>query len=177
MKANFLDSPGRAFALMALAVVTCASLAKGQAAAEYSLGLSNVGGGMASFGNTLGQAMSGSMGKLSTDLKDEMRMSPAQAMKENRLALEKEAKEGGGTLHFASEPSDAAVFIDGRLVAKTPAVVKVPEGKHSIKISRPDREGWTKQIAVNKGQDLGLNAKLINPNPSAITISFADSKN
>jgi hypothetical protein len=83
-------------------------------------------------------------------------------MKENRAAFAKEAGEGGGTLRFASDPSGAAVFVHGRLVARTPTEIKVPQGKHAIKITRPDRDQWFEQATVAKGQTADSGSLAIN---------------
>jgi PEGA domain len=174
LKPHSPSSVFRTLAATVLTVAVCASIARAQAAAEYTLGASKAATSAAGVGNAMNRSVSKATGKLSDNLKSQVRESPKQVMKENREKFEKEAAEGGGALRFTSEPSDAAVFIDGRLVARTPAEVKVPEGRHSIRMTRPDRDKWTEQVTLGKGQDLDVSAKLVNTNPSVITLSFAD---
>ncbi len=176
MRQNF---PGRVFrtlAATALATGLCVSLVKAQAAAEYTLGFSKSAAGAVGFGNTMSRSMSKAANELSDKLKTRIHESPAQVMKENRAAFAKEAGAGGGTLRFASDPSDAAVFVDGRLVARTPAEITVPQGKHAIEVARPDRNQWFEQATVAKGQTVDVSAKLVNPYPSIITLSFGGTK-
>jgi hypothetical protein len=125
---------------------------KAQAAAEYTMGVSKSAAGAVEFGNTKGRSISKAAGELSDKLERQIHESPAQVTKENRAAFAKGAGEGGGTLRFASDPSDAAVFVDGHLVAQTPAEIKVPQGKHAIRITRPDSDQWFGQATVAKGQ-------------------------
>jgi hypothetical protein len=153
-----------------------APLIKAQAAGEYGVGVSKSVAGAVSAGNTMRGSTSKAAGTTSEKLQAETRESAAEVMKENRAALAKEAGESGGTLRLASEPSDAAVFVDGRLVARTPAEVKVPPGKHQIEITRPDRQRWSEQSSVAKGQTVNINGKLVSLYPSVITLDFKDSK-
>ena len=137
-------------------------------------GFSRSAAGAVGFGNTLSRRMSKAAEELSVKLKTQIHKTPAQVMKENRTAFAKKAGVGGGTLRFASDPSDAAVFVDGRLVARTPAEITVPQGKHAIEVTQPDRDQWFEQATVAKGQTVDINAKLVNPYPSIITLSFND---
>jgi hypothetical protein len=176
MRQNF---PGRVFRSLAATVLAtglCVPLVKAQAASEYTMGVSKSAVGAAGVGNTMSCSMSKAADELSDKLKTRIHESPAQVMKENRAAFAREAGEGGGTLRFASDPSDAAVFVDGHLVARTPVEIKVPQGKHAIKITRPDRDEWFEQATVAKGQTVDIRAKLVNPYPSVITLSFKDTK-
>jgi archaellum component FlaG (FlaF/FlaG flagellin family) len=176
MRQNF---PGRVFRTLAATVLAtglCVLLVKAQAAGEYTMGVSKSVVGAAGAGNTMSRSMAKAADELSDGLQTRIYESPAQVMKENRAAFAKEAGGGGGTLRLASDPSDAAVFVDGRLVARTPAEIKVPQGKHAIKITRPDRDQWVEQATVPKGQTMDIKAKLVNPYPSVITLSFKDTK-
>ena len=171
--------PGRVFrtlAATAFATGLCVPLVKAQAAAEYTMGVSKSAVGAGGVGNTMSRRMSKAVNELSDKLQTQIYKSPAQVMKENSAAFEKEAGKEGGTLRFVSDPSDAAVFVDGHLVARTPVEIKVPQGKHAIKITRPDRDEWFEQATVAKGQTVDIRAKLVNPYPSVITLSFKDTK-
>ena len=153
-----------------------APLLKAQAAAEYAVGVTKSAAGAVAAGNTMSRSMSKASGTISAKLQAATRESAAEVMKENRAALAKEAGESGGTLRLASDPSDAAIYVDGRLVARTPAEVKLPPGKHQIEITRPDRERWLEQATVVKGQTVNLSGKLENLYPSVITLDFKNNK-
>ena len=173
--------PGCTFRTLAATVLVaglCVPVVKAQAAAEYSVGVSkSAAAGAAGLGN-MGRSLSNAFNQISDKLKTQIPegASPAQVMQENRTALAKEAGEGGGTLRFVSSPSDAAVYVDGRLVARTPTEFKVPQGKHEIKITRSDRDQWIEQATVAKGQTVDVHAKLPNLYPSVVTLSFKDTK-
>jgi hypothetical protein len=162
--------------LVAVAISPGALQLRAQAAAEYTLGTSKVATGAAGFGNIMNRSFSKATGKISDNLKISAHQSPARVMQENRSALEKLASDGGGTLHVTSDPDDAAVFVDGHLVARTPTEIKIPAGHHSIMVTRPDRDQWTKHITVAKDQSIEIMAKLVNTNPSVITLDFSDAK-
>jgi hypothetical protein len=66
--------------------------------------------------------------------------------------------------------------VDGLLVARTPAEITVPQGKHAIEVTRPARDQWFEQATVAKGLTVDINAKLVNPYRSIITLSFDDTK-
>jgi hypothetical protein len=153
-----------------------APLIRAQAAAEYAVGVTKSAAGAVAAGNTMSGSMSKATGTISAKLQAATRESAAEVMKVNRAALAKEAGESGGTLRLASDPSDAAVFVDGRLVARTPAEIRVAPGKHQIEIARPDRERWSEQASVAKGQTVNISGKLENLYPSVITLDFKNSK-
>jgi hypothetical protein len=162
--------------LSAVAISLGALQLGAQAAAEYTLGTSKVATGAAGFGNIMNRSLSKAAGKISDNLKTSIHESPARVMQENRSALEKLACDGGGTLHLTSDPVDAAVFVDGHLVARTPVEIKVPVGEHEVMITRPDRDQWTKKVKIVKGQTLEISAHLVNTNPSVISLDFPDAK-
>lgn len=176
MRQNLPGGVFRALAVITLAMGLCVPQVMAQAASEYAVGVSKVAAGAVGLGNTMSRSISKAANQLSDRLATQIHESPAQVMKQNRTALAKQAGETGGTLRFTSDPSDAAVFVDGHLVARTPAEIKLPQGKHAIKITRPDRDEWLEQTTVAKGQTADIRAKLVNTNPSVITLSFDDNK-
>jgi hypothetical protein len=171
-----MDYAGTAIGALALAtaISLSASTAKGQAAAEYTIGVSKSAAGAAGVGNTLGQSLSKAAGKVSGQIQTqtETHTSPREVMKDNRAALERSAGATGGVLRLTSDPDDAAIFVDGRLTARTPADIKVPAGKHVVRVTRPDRDPWNKQVTVSKGQTLELRPELVNTNPSVLSLDF-----
>ena len=159
-----------------LLMATGCTLLKAQAATEYTLGTSKAAAGAAGLGNVMNRRMSEAARKVSGNLKTQIHQSPAQVMKENLTALEKQAGDDGGVLRISSDPDDAAVFVDGQLVARTPAEIKTPAGKHQVMVTRPDRDQWTKEVSIVKGKTVKLHAKLVNTNPSVISLSFPEAK-
>lgn len=160
----------------ALTWVVCSVPLRAQATAEYTLGAAKAASGATGFGNVMNRGLTKAAGKVSDNLKSAIHRSPGQVMKENREVLEKHAVGDGGVLCISSDPNDAAVFVDGKLVERTPAEIKVPKGKHEIMVTRPDRDQWTKQVSVAKGQTVELHAELVNTNPSVISLTFPDKK-
>ena len=93
-------------------------------------------------------------------------------MEENRQKLEDESKNGGATLHIESVPDKATVLIDGEAVAKTPADLKVPEGKHIVELKEFESVDWKKEISVTRDENLSLKPELKKRYQSALTVSF-----
>ena len=71
-------------------------------------------------------------------------------MDENRKKMEEKGAQAGGSIHIESVPEKAAVAVDGKPVAYTPADLKIPEGKHVIELTHPDYVPWETEISVNK---------------------------
>ncbi len=65
-----------------------------------------------------------------------------------------------GTISLTSTPDGADVSVDGAFLGNTPATLKLPAGKHSIKVSLAGHKDWTKEITVLAGSDLKLTATL-----------------
>lgn len=173
---NELQRLAASILAVAFAVGMTASLVRAQAAAEAAMGASKAATGAAAIGNTLNRGMTKAAEKASKDIKTKVHESPARVMEENRSKLEKRAGDEGGTLDFTSDPDDAAIFVDGNLIARTPATIKVPPGNHTVKVTRPDRDPWTQEVTVVKGESVPVRAKLVNTNPSVISLSFSDKK-
>jgi hypothetical protein len=56
---------------------------------------------------------------------------------------------------------DAKILVDGRTVATTPSgPVDLPQGKHLLAVLRNGREPFAQEVALNRGQDLAVNAEL-----------------
>ena len=55
----------------------------------------------------------------------------------------------GTILRVTSTPSDAAVHLDGRFAATTPADLRVPRGAHTLRLSRPSFR--TAEVSIDAG--------------------------
>jgi hypothetical protein len=68
-----------------------------------------------------------------------------------------------GSITVDSTPG-ADVYVDGSFVGNAPAVLKLTEGKHTIKVSMTGYADWTRNISVLGGSDVTLTAALVKPN-------------
>jgi hypothetical protein len=72
------------------------------------------------------------------------------------------ASPGGenGKIVVTSVPEGAEVYVDDDLVGNAPATLRLPSGKHTIKVSQQGFKPWTKQVAVFAGSETNLKASL-----------------
>ena len=69
-----------------------------------------------------------------------------------------------GTVTVNSTPSGADVYADGAFVGNAPAMLKLSEGKHTIKVSMTGYTDWSRELSVLGGSEVGLTATLVKPN-------------
>ena len=65
-----------------------------------------------------------------------------------------------GTVTISSMPYLAEVYVDGENMGYTPAKLKLPPGKHSLRCEKRGYQPWTKEITVATGSELTLDATL-----------------
>jgi hypothetical protein len=65
-----------------------------------------------------------------------------------------------GKIVVTSVPEGAEVYVDDDLVGNAPATLRLPSGKHTVKVSQPGFKPWTKQVAVFAGSEANLKALL-----------------
>jgi len=65
-----------------------------------------------------------------------------------------------GTVAVTSVPDGADVYVDGSFVGNCPATLKLPAGKHSIRVSTSGRKDWSRDITVQEGSEVKLSANL-----------------
>lgn len=63
---------------------------------------------------------------------------------------------GWAPVFVDAAPAGAAIEIDGRTVGAAPADLKVPVGRHRIRITAAGRKPWESHITVEPGQPLNL---------------------
>ena len=68
--------------------------------------------------------------------------------------------QGTGTVAMTSVPDSADVFVDGAFVGNCPATLKLKAGKHAITIKMTGYNDWSREIKVDAGSDVHLNAVL-----------------
>jgi hypothetical protein len=69
------------------------------------------------------------------------------------------AKEEGKII-LTSIPDGADVYVDDSFVGNAPATLKLPAGKHTVKVSQSGYAAWTKDISVFAGSEVNMKATL-----------------
>jgi hypothetical protein len=67
---------------------------------------------------------------------------------------------GTGTITVNSNPDDADLYVDNSFVCNAPAVLKLTERRHVIRISMAGYKDWTRDITVLAGSEVKLSATL-----------------
>ena len=70
---------------------------------------------------------------------------------------------GTGSVLVSSTPDGADIYADGAFVGNAPSTLKLSPGKHVIKLTASGRLEWTREITVQAGSELKLNAALKAP--------------
>jgi hypothetical protein len=70
------------------------------------------------------------------------------------------AADDKGKITVTSVPEGAEVYVDDDLVGNAPATLRLPSGKHMVKVSQQGYKTWTKQLAVFAGSETNLKASL-----------------
>src|SRR5271156_1378922 len=70
-----------------------------------------------------------------------------------------------GSVNVSSSPTGADVFADGDFVGNSPAVLKLAPGKHIVAVKLSGYSDWSKEITVQSGSELQLNANLEKHSP------------
>jgi hypothetical protein len=71
-----------------------------------------------------------------------------------------DSTEAKGTVNLVSTPTGADVLVDGRFVGNTPAALKLSAGAHTIAVKSAGYKDWSRDISVESGSDVQLNAVL-----------------
>ena len=65
-----------------------------------------------------------------------------------------------GRVILNSVPDGADVYVDDAFVGNAPATLKLPAGKHTVKVSQNGFAAWTKEVSVFAGSEVNLKATL-----------------
>ena len=68
--------------------------------------------------------------------------------------------EATGMIKLTASPDGAEVWVNGSFVGNAPSQLKLPVGKHKIKVVNEGYEEWEREIEVLAGSELTLNAAL-----------------
>lgn len=72
----------------------------------------------------------------------------------------REAEQTMGSITLASSPEGAEVFVDDAFVGNAPATLRLPAGKHRIRIALAGYKDWVREISVLSGSEVKLSASL-----------------
>jgi len=76
------------------------------------------------------------------------------------IATQASISEGFGTLAITSEPDAAELYIDGKFLGNTPAMLKLPTGSHAIVLKCAGRNDYARTVEIPKSSKLTLKAVL-----------------
>ena len=65
-----------------------------------------------------------------------------------------------GKISLSSTPEGADVYVDDAFVGNAPAALKLPAGKHNLKVSQTGYAVWTKEVSVFAGSEVNMKATL-----------------
>jgi len=65
-----------------------------------------------------------------------------------------------GKIILTSVPDGADVYVDDAFVGNAPATLKLPAGKHTVKVSQNGYAAWTKEVSVFAGSEVNMKATL-----------------
>jgi len=68
--------------------------------------------------------------------------------------------EGTATVAVSTNPDGADIYADGVFVGNAPANLKLPAGKHTIRVSQLDYNDWSREITAQAGAESRLIATL-----------------
>jgi hypothetical protein len=70
------------------------------------------------------------------------------------------AEQATGTVNVSSSPAGADVLVDGQFVGNCPAALKLAPGKHTVTVKMSGYKDWSREITVESGSQVQLNASL-----------------
>jgi hypothetical protein len=65
-----------------------------------------------------------------------------------------------GKIILSSVPDGAEVYVDDSFVGNAPATLRLPAGKHTVKVSQSGYAAWTKEVSVFAGSEVNIKATL-----------------
>ena len=68
--------------------------------------------------------------------------------------------EAAGSVHVVSTPDGADVYSDGAFVGNAPSTLKLSPGKHTVRVTSSGYKDWSRDLTVQSGSDVNLNAVL-----------------
>jgi PEGA domain len=65
-----------------------------------------------------------------------------------------------GAVNVSSNPAGADISVDGDFVGNSPASLKLAPGKHTVTVKMSGYKDWSREISVQAGSEVQLNASL-----------------
>lgn len=140
--------------------------ARAQAAAEYGVAASH------SAASTMGISRVYSKLGQRIDQNSPRAKSVEDSMSQNRRQLAPKDPKNGGTVHIESTPTKATVYVDGMMVATTPADITLGAGQHDVEVRHPVSVTWEKEITVAKGDKLTFKPELKDKYKSVLSFTI-----
>lgn len=78
----------------------------------------------------------------------------------NKAAESTSGKQTTGAVNVSSIPNGADVFVDGQFMGNCPAELKLTPGKHTITVRMTGYKDWSRDVTVQSGSQVQLNASL-----------------
>jgi PEGA domain len=168
---RFTDMRRTLYSLMPLVALLYTTAAWSQTMIEYGgigansfTGISKAAGATSNAANVLGKRLGDSMVNATSGGpapgQQKQSPSPDDLMLSNRRALEQEAGKHGALLHVTSVPQGATLFVDHRMIARAPADLRLPAGKHTLELKSPAYQDWNQEVSVSAGEKLSFEPKL-----------------
>jgi hypothetical protein len=82
---------------------------------------------------------------------------PVTALQEQHLF---QSDSAAATVSITSEPGGADIFVDSIGMGKTPRILQIKPGAHSIQIAKEGYADWSTKIDAEKGSITNVTAKL-----------------
>jgi hypothetical protein len=111
-------------------------------------------------------ALSSATGQpISVDPKDRKEVPATVAVTEVSAPADDKAKADAkpaptGVIKLESTPAGAEVWVDGKFIGNAPAQLKLAPGKHTIKVTAPGHQDWTRDLEVMTDSEVSLRANL-----------------
>lgn len=70
-------------------------------------------------------------------------------------------------MQLSSIPDSAEVYLGNAFVGNTPAVLKLPVGKHTIKLTSSGFKDWSRELDAQAGMEVHLKAMMETTESSA----------
>jgi hypothetical protein len=70
------------------------------------------------------------------------------------------AESANGSVNVSSNPTGADITVDGNFVGNCPASLKLTPGKHALTVKVNGYKDWSREITVQAGSEVQLNATL-----------------
>lgn len=79
---------------------------------------------------------------------------------DNKTAESVPAEQATGALNVSSSPDGADIFVDGQFLGNCPAALKLTPGRHAITVKMAGYKDWSRDVTVQSGSQVQLNAGL-----------------